>query len=364
MSRLVIIGPSPPPTHGVTISTALAYANPHLREIFDVRHLDTSDGRPTTNLGRWDVENVTGGLLALYRLNRLLRGVPPGIVYLTLSENSGGFMRDSLFIWCARARGWRIAVHIRNSLFREFYTAQIRLMQSWIRRTMGILTGVAVLGDELRSLMNGFVEPERVSVVPNGTPDFDRPSCEPDRWLVLYLSNLWRKKGADHAVRAAQIVAETDSRARFIFAGEWESDEFERYVRDLAEPLGPRLAFVGPVDGDEKARLMASARVLLFPVAWGEGHPRIVLEALAAALPIVTTNRATIAGTVVNGTGGFVLADPDPRELASKVLLLLHDDELHRQMSAGARSRYLEAFTQAEADRRLADWICALAEQT
>ena len=54
-SRLiVIVGPLPPPIHGVTVSTSLVLRNELLRERFDVEHLDTSDHRTGRNVGTWD----------------------------------------------------------------------------------------------------------------------------------------------------------------------------------------------------------------------------------------------------------------------------------------------------------------------
>jgi glycosyltransferase involved in cell wall biosynthesis len=106
---------------------------------------------------------------------------------------------------------------------------------------------------------------------------------------------------------------------------------------------------------------MATAQLLMFPVRWGEGHPRILLEALAAGLPAVTTDRATIAQTVIDGESGYVLPDPEPDALAEAVLRLLRDTELRDQMSRAARERYLDRFTQERADEALADWLSSVA---
>jgi len=340
--------------HGVAVSTSLVLANPLLHKQFDVEHLDTTDPRSISNIGKWDLKNVLLGLRAAASLARRLRGAP-GIVYLPLSENTGGFARDSIFINLAAARGWTTAVHIRNSLFRRFYEARGPTFRWWIRFTLRRITALAVLGESLRSLFDGLVPAERISVVPNGTPDFDRDSVEPDPRRVLYLSNLSRKKGADHAVRTALRVLESEPDAEFVFAGAWQDAEFERELRGLATAVDGRISFLPPVGGEEKRALMASAWVLLFPVAWGEGHPRIVLEALAAGLPVVTTDRATISDTV--GDAGFVLRDPIPKELADHLLTLLRDGVLRQRMSAAARRRYLERFTQEQADRRFVDWL-------
>jgi glycosyltransferase involved in cell wall biosynthesis len=358
--RLIVLGPLPPPYHGVAVSTSLVLANAVLAKRFRIEHLDTSDRRPIDNLGKWDWENLRTGLSALARLQSLLRGAK-GVVYLPLSENAGGFIRDSLYVWSAQLRGWKVAVHIRNSLFRQFYSSQPALLRWWIRMTMKQMTGVAVLGERLRPLMDGFVSQDRVAVVPNGTPAFEGPVRTREDNLVIYLSNLSRKKGADHAVRAAQIIAERNPQSRFVFAGDWESKAFENEVRALAFGLEDRLDFPGPVAGLPKDELVATASVLLFPVAWGEGHPRILLEAMAAGLPVVTTDRSTIAETLGDGEGGFVVADPIPAELAEKVLTLLGDRSLRERMGARANQRWLLRFTQDEADHTIADWLSSVA---
>src|SRR4051812_10936461 len=96
-AQLLVIGPLPPPTHGVTISTSLVLANPLLQDRFRLQHLDTSDHRPGRALGRWDVRSATIALRSLAALNGRLRG-ERGVVYLPLSQSVPAFVRDALFI--------------------------------------------------------------------------------------------------------------------------------------------------------------------------------------------------------------------------------------------------------------------------
>src|SRR5690349_8183564 len=100
---LTVIGPLPPPFHGVAVSTSLIVSSPTVNEAFDVRHLDTSDRRAVQTIGRWDMKNVGLGLRHAVRLARMLATGRRGVVYLPLSQNSGGFLRDSLLIWVAAA---------------------------------------------------------------------------------------------------------------------------------------------------------------------------------------------------------------------------------------------------------------------
>ena len=356
-TRLVVIGPVPPPRHGVTISTALVLSNPLLRERFDVIHLDTSDRRGRENIGAWDFANVRGGLAALARLVSLLRR-GRGIVYLPISQSAPGFLRDSLFILAAgMRRGWRVAVHLRGSELHDFYSAASRPLRFWIRLTVARVDSLAVMGESVRHAVRDLVPPSRIAVVPNGTSD-PGPSRGPRNVsTVLFLSNLLRRKGVREAVEAALIVVDRHPSAQFIFAGDWEDDGLERELRLRAQPAGDRIRFVGSVDDDEKRDLLLSSGMLLFPPVRPEGHPRVVIEGLAAGLPLITTDRGTIAETVGPEGAAFVLDEPTPEALADCVLSVLADDELRVRMGAAARARFLSRYTQEAADRRLADWL-------
>jgi glycosyltransferase involved in cell wall biosynthesis len=220
------------------------------------------------------------------------------------------------------------------------------------------------MGDSLRWLFDGLVPPERIVAVPNGTPDV-ASSIAHDGWpaTVLFLSNLRRRKGVAQAVDAALQVAETEPDARFVFAGEWEDRQLEIELRERASLAQGRIRFLPPVNGRAKDELLGSSSIFLFPPVEPEGHPRVVLEAMAAGLPVVTTARGTIADTVANGETGYVLDDPDPSRLAECLVRLLRDHSLRATMARASRERYLAHFTQGAADRRLADWLLSVAER-
>jgi glycosyltransferase involved in cell wall biosynthesis len=357
--RLIVVGPLPPPLHGVAVSTSLVLGSSPVRECFDVEHLDTSDHRPRSNVGRWDLENIWLGVRALADLCRRLNG-SRGVVYVPISQNAAAFLRDSLFIWTAHLRGWKVAAHLRGSDFQTFYRRSSRPLQKWLGWTLRRIDSVAVMGSTLRWVFDGLLPAERIAVVPNGTPE-PRPSktsADPDH--VLFLSNLRQRKGVEEAVEAALLVRSQRPSTRFTFAGEWEDVELEERLRARTASENGGIMFRSAVRGREKDELLASAAVFLFPPVQPEGHPRVVLEALAAGVPIVTTDRGAIRETVVDGESGFVLDEPQPALLAERVIALLEDDGLRREFSEAAHRRYRERFTQEHADKVLADWLLTL----
>lgn len=86
-----------------------------------------------------------------------------------------------------------------------------------------------------------------------------------------------------------------------------------RYYLDRVAPLvdGDRVRWVGSVDGDEKERLLASARVLLTPIRWAEPGATAVVEALARGVPVVGTPLGVLPDLVEHGITGFLAQDED-----------------------------------------------------
>jgi glycosyltransferase involved in cell wall biosynthesis len=354
--RLIVIGPVPPPLHGVTISTSLVLANRVLHERFDVEHLDTSDHRSRENVGRWELRNVVLGIRDALRLgSRLPCG--RGVVYLPISQSTPGFIRDSLFLHLSRLAGWKVALHLRGGEFRRFYALSPGAVRWWIRLTMRRVTSAAVMGPSLMGEFEGLVPTDRIVVVPNGTPDLEPDGASRDPERVLFLSNLRRRKGVVESVDAALRVIEQRPSARFLFVGDWEEPELEAELRTRAQEAGDAISFVGSAFGTRKRELLLRSSVLLFPPKDPEGHPRVVLEALSAGLPVVTTRRGAIVDTISDGESGFVLSEADPEQLAARTLQLLADASLRERMSRAARETYLERFTQERADRILSDWL-------
>lgn len=359
----MIVGALPPPYHGASISTGLLVSSEILRRRFAVEHVDISDRRAgRSNIGRWDLQNVTGGLGGVARLLARLHG-RRGVVYVSIAQNVPAFLRDSLYIHVAALCRWRVAVHLRGSDFPDLYRDQPPAMRAWMRFTLRRVTSMGVMGESLRGVFDGLIVPERIAVVRNGTPEITLPDVPTDPEQVLFFSNLRRRKGVIEAVDTAIEVLRARPTARFVFVGDWEDDDLRRQVLERARPAGEHVEFRASVTGDDRLALFAASSMLLFPPVEPEGHPRVVLEALAAGLPVITTNRGAIAETVVDGENGYVLEDPVPDELADRVLRLLRDPELRDRMSRSARSRYLGSFTQDVADTAFGDWIAGIAHR-
>jgi glycosyltransferase involved in cell wall biosynthesis len=76
-----------------------------------------------------------------------------------------------------------------------------------------------------------------------------------------------------------------------------------------------------------------------------EGQPLVVLEAMAAGLPVIFTNRGCLQDTVIDGETGLEVPIKDPRRLADRILWLLDHPENMQTMGTRARLRYEACYT-------------------
>ena len=191
---ILVIGPTPPPFHGVSVATD-AIPKSALRERFRLCHLDLADRRGIQHVDKPDLHDVVLFLKQWERLIALLWKERPEVAYLPLSQSTIGFLRDSLLMLPAWIAGSRVVLHLHGGNFKAWYESRSFLMRSYVRMVLRRVSYVAVLGESLRHLFAGLIAPYRIAVVPNGIEwsAVHQPAPEPHkpgRYRILHLSTL------------------------------------------------------------------------------------------------------------------------------------------------------------------------------
>ncbi len=361
--RLLIIGPTPPPYHGVAVAIEQLLRS-KLQDEFEVTHVELADRRGIAHVNQPDFHDVLLFVGQWMRLCWLLFTRRPQVVYLVPSQTTLGFVRDSFFVWPSVLAGAKIVAHLHGGAFRQWFEGRWAGTRWYVRSVLAQIDRMILLGESLRPLFSGLLPDERVTVVPNGVdiPPVERPrrDARPEKPVrILHLNTLNRMKGTLVLLAAIPTVVRHRRDVEFVFAGAW-SHETHRATAEwyiAKHQLEPYVRFVGQVTGSAKVACLRSADIFVFPGIQQEGQPLVVLEAMAAGLPIVFTNQGCLRETVVNGECGIEAHTEDPYDLAQRLCFLLdHPDEQGR-FGDNARRRCQLLYTK---DRHIEKLIGAI----
>ena len=148
---------------------------------------------------------------------------------------------------------------------------------------------------------------------------------------VLFLGRYHPTKGPHLAIDAARAAG-----VRILLAGKCaEPPEQEFFDAEVAPRLGPDAVDVGVADGEEKRRLLAGARALVFPIRWEEPFGMVLIEAMACGTPVVALAQGSVPEVVEHGRTGVVVNDPE--ELAGAIDLAKGLDAAECRRSAETR---------------------------
>jgi phosphatidylinositol alpha-mannosyltransferase len=179
-----------------------------------------------------------------------------------------------------------------------------------------------------------------VRIVPNGA-DIDlfssaRPAELPEGRRILFVNRLDPRKGFRVMVEAFRRLASERSDVVLIVAG----DGPERSaVLDLAAEPRDRVVMLGNIPHDDLPPYHAAAEVFCAPATGRESFGIVLVEAMAAGLPIVATGIPGYREVVRDGVEGLLVPPRDPGAVATAIDALLDDADLAKRLAEQGRQR-------------------------
>ena len=171
----------------------------------------------------------------------------------------------------------------------------------------------------------------------------NRLNIGPDERVLLSVGRLSREKGHADLISAASHLREFDPILKFklIMVGEGpEQQHLEQAVRK--HDLRDRVCFIGHVT--DVAPFYSIADVLALP-SHSEGSPNVLLEAMAAGIPIVATSVGGVPEIAVAEENALLVSARDPQALARSLHRLLTTPGLAETLSANAQARVKRDFS-------------------
>jgi glycosyltransferase involved in cell wall biosynthesis len=162
--------------------------------------------------------------------------------------------------------------------------------------------------------------------------------------LVMLCSRLIWEKGIREFVEAAQIVRQQGVPARFALVGDTRASNPRAVPRATLEEWEKNKVVEWWGFRADIAQVLAEARVVCLPSTYGEGVPKILLEAAAAGRAIITTDIAGCKESVVDGVSGLLVPPGDVGALVDALRKLVVDHDLAAQMGRAGRKLAEEKF--------------------
>ncbi len=182
--------------------------------------------------------------------------------------------------------------------------------------------------------------------------EIPRPSRDGHAPTLLFIGRLEPRKGVLLLIEAYAQVRRDHPAARLVICGDGE-------LAGAATALAARLAvadavqFTGRLDEAAKRRLYGEADLFCAPSPYGESYGLVLVEAMAAGLPVVAADNSGYR-TVLTGPGAAGLVQPgNVAELAARLSEFLDAPALCRELSTWGRGHALSA----DVTTRLSDFV-------
>jgi len=175
---------------------------------------------------------------------------------------------------------------------------------------------------------------------------------QPAENVVLMVGSDYRRKGVDRAIKAmAALPRHLKDATRLVIVGKGKKGAYMRLARKLG--VFSQVYFTG--QRDDVPRFLAGADLLLHP-AYHENTGTVLIEAMAAGLPVLATDACGYAGHIKSADAGKIVASPFRQEALNSMLAFMLDSQDKRRWRENAKA-YLAATDVSGRHEKSADVI-------
>ena len=349
---ILLMGQTPPPWHGQAVATQILFD--HEWPGFEIHRLRMEFSEEMHEVGRFQWKKIVH-LFSLIREARSILTDHPGclLFYPPASAKWVPFLRDVMFLSAVR--------HLAGSTVFIFHASGLPVFtnQGPFRRMMAKFAYQRA--DMALEVAREALPPHEMfdastwewSPCAIDVPDLERhPRPHGSAFTALFVGSLQEGKGVLEIIRTAALLKEQgrESEFRFRIVGKWFSEDFRREITNQCsvQNLESMVELVGQLTGDEKWQAYSKADVFFFPTHYAsEATPIVLMEALGAGLPIISTEWAGIPAMLKGCETARLLPVRSPKQYAEAIADLRDNQKDTADTARLSRSFYREHFLPA-----------------
>ncbi len=249
----------------------------------------------------------------------------------------------------ARRAGVPLVYHVHSPTARD----STRRIQNFVnafleRQSTKHAARLITVSPSLRQLMveQGFAA-ERVTYVPNGVPPLDAlPRQRPTGGWTLGMAALFRpRKGVEVLLQSLAALRSQGFDVSLRAVGPFESPEYESSVKQLVASLGIADAITWTGFVEDIATQLQQMDLFVLPSLFGEGLPMVMLEAMAAGLPVVASHVEGVPEAIRHREEGLLVEPGSVSQLTTAVGEMIAEKLDYAQLSQNTHTRHAKHFS-------------------
>jgi len=273
----------------------------------------------------------------------------PDLIHLNPSLIKISVIRDFIFLNISKSMGFPVLIFFRGWRWSFFEKIKNKTLWKYVFLTnLSKTDKILVLSKDYKeALIDIGVDKDKIEIsstmveselYATENKNFDKP------YNILFCGHMVKYKGIYELLDAIPIITDYEKDLNFIFMG--SGPELKNLKKKIeGKEINEYVTFTGHKTGEEKYDIYKKAHLFVLP-SYTEGFPNVALEAMAAGLPIIATPVGALKYAIEDGKNGWKLESvpPRPDELAEKIIELIEDPDLMKEMSENnlleAKSKY------------------------
>lgn len=329
---LLIVGPQPPPMGGATATVQSFLAA--LREQTSIRVSLVSTRLPHKYRKKKFLFEPRTMLRAVFILTDYLKHIGRCDAVLVLGNNSLSLTLVPILLLFSRLYAKPFYLKPIGGDLDLYIESQNKLMQAYLINVLKMIDGVLPQTRQLQAKLSEL-GCGNTYYIPGYRPSAPVARRQPDVsevFRLIFLSQIKREKGPFVLLEALRLInKESDIRVTCDFYGPIYEEGQHEFHRELARTPGAR--YCGVAEVGRASSLMGGYDTLVLPTYFqSEGHPGVIIEAMQAGVPVISTLHRAIPELITHGENGLLVPIRDSQALAEAIKQIALDAPLRKRM--------------------------------
>ena len=330
----------PPPVHGAAAVGLQIKESKIINKTFDCTYINLGTSMAIDEIGKKEIVKLFRYLSIFLKIiwNAIFNR--PDLCYFSMTAKCAPFYKDASLALLAKLFGIKVIYHFHN---KGVSLRQDKYIDDLLYRLIFKNSVVILLSKNLYPDIQKYVLKKQVYYCPNGIPDIEvRHTKYEERKVVeiLFLSNLMESKGIFVLLDGCKILQSKNLIFKCTIVGgigDVNEKQFHSKIQEMG--LTNCVTYAGEKFGKEKDLVFANSNIFIHPTL-NDCFPLVLLEAMSAGLPIISTFEGGIPDIVEDGVSGFLVPQKNAVLLAEKLETLIKDPELRKQMGIAGRHKF------------------------